>query len=296
MRDYIDIYKTGMLDKKIERFYKRLESCDLCPRKCKVNRHEYEKGVCKTGTKAVIASYGPHFREEEPLVGKYGSGTIFFSNCNLLCNFCQNSDISYEGKGFEVDDIQLADIMIDLQNRNCHNINFVTPTHVVPQILSALKTAIEKGLNIPLIYNTSAYDSIETIKTLSGVIDIYMPDFKFWNPKYSKITCNVNDYTEIAKEVVKEMFRQKGDLTVNKAGIAVKGLLIRHLVMPNDFSGTKDVLNFIYNEISKDSYVNIMPQYRPAGIAYDIKEISKSLNYDEYLNAVEYAEKIGLKT
>ncbi len=291
---YIQPYKSSQLINCIEILTKRLSNCDLCPRNCKINRLKGEKGICSTGQNVIVASYGPHFGEEAPLTGKFGSGTIFFSNCNLLCNFCQNYDISHEGRGVEISIEQLAGIMISLQDRGCHNINFVTPTHVVLQIMQALKIAIDNGLNIPLIYNTSAYDSIETIKLLDGIIDIYMPDMKFFDNKVAELTCNVSDYVENAKSSILEMHRQVGDLLINPEGIAVKGLLIRHLIMPHNFSGTEQVLDFIAEEISHETYVNIMPQYRPEGEAYSVKEISKSLDYSDYINAGKYADRIGL--
>ena len=291
---YIKAYKNGTLQECIKIFSGKLDSCDICPRKCKVNRNNNETGVCNTGKNAVLASYGPHFGEEAPLVGRFGSGTIFFSNCNLLCNFCQNFDISHEGRGVEMNYKQLADIMVSLQERGCHNINFVTPTHVVPQILQALKIAIEKGLNIPLVYNTSAYDNIETIKFLDGIIDIYMPDMKFFDNKVAELTCNAPDYVENAKSSIIEMYRQTEKLLINEKGIALKGLMIRHLIMPNNFSGTEQVLNFIAEKISHETCVNIMPQYRPEGEAFKIKEISKSLDYSDYIKAKEYANSIGL--
>lgn len=291
---YIQSYKTYQLEKSIDILAKRLNSCDICPHKCKVNRNINERGICNTGQNPILASYGPHLGEEAPLTGRFGSGTIFFSNCNLLCIFCQNYDISHEGRGVEVNIEQLAGIMISLQDRGCHNINFVTPTHVVPQILQALKIAIEKGLNIPLIYNTSAYDCVETIKLLDGIIDIYMPDMKFFDNKVAELTCNVSDYIENAKSSILEMHRQVGDLMINAEGIAVKGLLIRHLIMPHNFSGTKQVLDFTAENISLETYINIMPQYRPEGEAFSVKEISKSLDYSDYINAKKYAESIGL--
>ncbi|MCK4695222.1 MAG: radical SAM protein, partial [Candidatus Cloacimonetes bacterium] len=262
---YLETFKNGLLQEKIKQAYNLLENCSLCPRKCGVNRLEDEKGICKTGKKAMVSSYNAHFGEEAPLVGRFGSGTIFFTNCNLLCNFCQNYDISHEGHGYEVDDEELAAMMIHLQRLGCHNINFVTPSHVVFQIISALEIAIEKGLSIPLVYNTSAYDSVETIKLLDGVFDIYMPDFKFWDKKVAEITCHARDYPEVARSAILEMHRQVGDLVFDSKGIAKKGLLIRHLVLPQQLSNTKEIMRFISEKISRNTYVNIMPQYRPCG-------------------------------
>ncbi len=291
---YFETFKKGLLQKKIKQVYCLLEGCRLCPRKCGVNRLEDEKGICKMGKKAMVSSYNAHFGEEATLVGKNGSGTIFFANCNLLCNFCQNYDISHEGHGYEVSDEQLADMMITLQNKGCHNINFVTPSHVVPQILSSLEIAIEKGLNTPLIYNTGGYDNVETLKLLEGIFDIYMPDFKFWDVVIAERTCNAPDYPEIARKAVAEMHRQVGDLKIVNNGIAIHGLLIRHLVLPNKLAGTKKIARFIAKEISPDTYVNIMSQYHPCGKAYEIKELSNFLTQKEYNDAVESAKEEGL--
>ncbi|MEN8122345.1 MAG: radical SAM protein [Bacteroidota bacterium] len=292
---YLETYKKGHFKKIVRQLESALDSCELCPRKCKSNRNLDKIGICNTGKLAKVASYGPHHGEESCLVGRNGSGTIFFSNCNLLCNFCQNFDISHEGIGYEVSSIELAEIMLNLQKRGCHNINFVTPSHVVPQIVFALEIAISKGLNIPLIYNSSAYDKVETLQLLYGIMDIYMPDFKFMDPKVAKITCNAEDYPEVAKNVLKEMYRQVGNLKINKNGIATNGLLIRHLVMPSDFSGTIDVLKFITKEISINSFVNIMPQYRPEGRANKTPKISHSLKSDVYYKAINDADLLGIK-
>jgi putative pyruvate formate lyase activating enzyme len=291
---YIKTFRNGLLKEKIEKAYKILKSCVLCPRRCKINRLSDEKGVCKTGKQAVVASYDPHFGEEAPLVGTNGSGTIFFTHCNLLCNFCQNFDISHQGFGSEVDDEELAHMMLTLQKRGCHNINFVTPSHVVPQILSALDIAVEKGLNIPLVYNSGGYDSVETLKILEGVFDIYMPDFKFWDPKISELTCNAPDYPEIARLALIEMHRQVGDLILDENSIAQNGLLIRHLVLPNNLAGTRDIMKFIANRISKNSYINIMAQYRPCGNAFKIKELNRHLDANEFKEALRMAQEEGI--
>ncbi|MCK4654065.1 MAG: radical SAM protein, partial [Candidatus Cloacimonetes bacterium] len=235
-----------------------------------------------------------HFGEEAPLVGRSGSGTIFFTNCNLLCNFCQNYDISHEGHGHEVTDEELAEMMLLLQSRRCNNINFVTPSHVVPQILSALEIAIEKGLSVPLVYNTGGYDNVETLKLLEGVFDIYMPDFKFWDSEVANKTCNAPDYPEVVRKAVAEMHRQVGDLVIDKNGIASSGLLIRHLVLPKGLAGTREIAEFIANKISSNTYVNIMPQYRPCGKSYEMEELSNFLTQKEYNNAVQSAKEEGL--
>jgi putative pyruvate formate lyase activating enzyme len=291
---YIKTFENGLLKKKIETAYEVLQSCVICPRRCKVNRLSDERGICKTGKQAAVASVDSHFGEEAPLVGTNGSGTIFFTHCNLLCNFCQNYEISHQGYGREVDDQELAHMMLNLQKRGCHNINFVTPSHVVPQILSALETAVQKGLNIPLVYNSGGYDSVETLKFLEGVIDIYMPDFKFWDPGIANLTCNAPDYPEVARLAMVEMHRQVGDLIIDENGIAQKGLLIRHLVLPYGLAGTREVMRFIAKKISKNSYVNIMAQYRPCGNVSETQELCHHLDANDFKEALQIAEEEGI--
>lgn len=291
---YIKAYENGDLLCKSEKAHKLLGNCNLCPRRCNVDRTKNEPGVCKTGVLAKVASYNAHFGEEAPLVGQNGSGTIFFSNCNLLCSFCQNYDISHEGWGREVTTAQLAEIMIQLQNSGCHNINFVTPSHIVPQLLSALIIAIEKGLKIPLVYNTSGYDRVHTLKLLEGVVDIYMPDFKFWDPDVARQTCNAGDYPEVARKALLEMHRQVGNLYIDADGLARRGVLVRHLVMPQNMAGTRDVMQFIARKISPDTYVNIMSQYRPCGRAADIDALDATIGVQEFKKAVEIAKDMGL--
>lgn len=291
---YLETFKKGLLKKKAETAHKLLKSCVVCPRNCKVDRLSDELGICKTGKKALVASYDPHFGEEAPLVGTSGSGTIFFSYCNLLCNFCQNFDISHRGYGRTVNDEQLAHMMLQLQKNGCHNINFVTPSHVVPQILSALEIAVNQGLNVPLVYNSSGYDSVATLKILENVVDIYMPDFKFWDPKIAEKTCDAPDYPEKARNALKEMHRQVGDLTVDKKGIAQRGLLIRHLVLPNQLAGTRKIMKFIAGQISTNSYVNIMPQYRPCGELSNTQELNRHLEGNEFQQALEMAKEEGI--
>ena len=291
---YIETYKKGLLKKKAEYARKILASCVLCPRQCKVDRLLGETGICKTGSRAMVSSYNAHFGEEAPLVGQNGSGTIFFTHCNLLCVFCQNYDISHEGCGEEVSDEQLAGIMLALQKSGCHNINFVTPSHVVPQILSALGIAVEKGFCIPLVYNTGGYDRVETLKILDGVIDIYMPDFKFWDPYIAGKACEAKDYPEAARNALAEMFRQVGDLVVDASGIAQRGLLVRHLVMPHGHAGTREVMRFIANKISKNTYVNVMFQYRPCGNVYQFKEFSSRPSDRDFNEAVKAAKEEGI--
>jgi len=271
-----------------------LKACTICPRKCGVNRFENELGHCKTGRQAVVSGFHPHFGEEPELVGSHGSGTIFFSHCNLLCNFCQNFEISHLGEGRAVDEGELAGFMLELQGMGCHNINLVTPTHVAPQITAALEIAREKGLTVPLVYNSSGYDRVSTLKLLDGLVDIYMPDFKFWSAEVAEQTCQAPDYPAVARRAITEMYRQVGSLQTNSAGIARRGLLIRHLVLPDNLAGTREICEFISKKISPDTYVNIMPQYRPCGLASQTRGLDRRLTAKEYLAAVRIARDQGL--
>jgi putative pyruvate formate lyase activating enzyme len=291
---YLKSYHNGLLKKRAEILKGNLKCCNLCPRNCRADRLSEETGICKTGEHAIVSSYNPHFGEEAPLVGQHGSGTIFFTHCNLLCNFCQNYDISHLGYGHEVGDRILADMMLSLQALGCHNINFVTPSHVVPQILSALLLAVKDGLNVPLVYNSGGYDKVSTLKMLDGIIDIYMPDFKFWDPEISKLTCDVYDYPQISRNALKEMHRQVGDLVLNDSGIAERGLLVRHLVMPYNIGGTEQIMKFIAEEISVNTYVNIMPQYRPCGKAYENNLLNRPISHEEFFMAVSAAKQYGI--
>lgn len=291
---YIETHRTGKLAERIKELFRILENCCLCPRQCEVNRLDDERGICKTGRLAKVSSFNPHFGEEDPLVGRHGSGTIFMTNCNLLCIFCQNWEISHQQEGNEVTSKTLAGMMLHLQRMGCHNINFVTPTHVVPQILDALVYAIEGGLNIPLVYNSGGYDAVETLKLLEGIFDIYMPDFKFWDPEMAHKYLKARDYPERAREALKEMHRQVGDLNLDKNGIAQKGILLRHLVMPEGIAGTRDIMRFIAKEISPDTYVNIMNQYRPCGLAYRHKPLDRSITQTEYEKALAEAHEEGI--
>lgn len=290
---YIKLYETGELKNRIDIAYDMLSDCRLCPRECGVNRLNGEKGFCKAGEFAMVSSVGPHFGEEPSLVGRHGSGTIFFTNCNLDCVFCQNYDISHLGKGKEIEASQLANAMLSLQNLGCHNINFVTPTHYAPQILNALIIAIEDGLVAPLVYNCGGYESIEIIKLLDGIIDIYMPDMKYGDNDMAERYSNAKSYFDIAKSVISEMYRQVGDLSTNKSGIAEKGLLVRHLVMPDNISGTGKVIDFIAS-LSNNTYLNIMDQYRPQYRACDYPEINRRIASEEFEKAIFLAKKAGL--
>jgi len=291
---YLELHRKGELLKKARNALRLLESCRLCPRECGVNRLKNETGYCKTGRTARIASYNTHFGEESSLVGTHGSGTIFISSCNLLCSFCQNYEISHLREGAETGPAQMAGMMIHLKEMGCHNINFVTPTHVVPQILEALLIAVDRGLDIPLVYNSGGYDKPETLEILDGIFDIYMPDFKFWDGKWSDRYCHAPDYKERAAAAIREMHRQTGDLIMDDNGIAVKGLLIRHLVMPNNVAGTADIMNFIAKEISDNCYVNVMDQYRPCGNAACDDFINRRLYSNEFKLAIEKAREAGL--
>jgi putative pyruvate formate lyase activating enzyme len=242
-----------------------------------------------------VSSYTPHYGEEAPLVGTNGSGTIFFTHCNLLCIFCQNFDISHEGIGQEVSAEQLAAIMIDLQRMGCHNINFVTPSHVVWQILEALAIAAENGLRVPLVYNSGGYDRVETLQLLEGVFDIYMPDFKFWDPRVAEETCNAPDYPEVARNALREMHRQVGDLVIDGNGIARRGLLVRHLVLPESLAGTREIMRFIADDISTNTYVNIMTQYRPCGRAAEVRELAAYPTENDFQKARRAAIEAGIR-
>jgi putative pyruvate formate lyase activating enzyme len=284
----------GTLAARAEKALEGLESCCLCPRECGVNRLEGETGYCRTGRRAKVASYNAHFGEESPLVGRYGSGTIFFSSCNLLCNFCQNYEISHLGEGVETGPEEIAGMMLQLAERGCHNINFVTPTHVIPQVLESLIIAIDGGLKIPLVYNGGGYEKVETLRMLEGVFDIYMPDFKFWEEKWADRYCCAPDYRKRATAAIREMHRQTGDLMINEQGLAERGLLIRHLVMPNNIAGTSDIMGFIAEEISLNSYVNVMDQYRPCGMAQGDEYINRRLDAREFREAMDAAREAGL--
>jgi putative pyruvate formate lyase activating enzyme len=243
----------------------------------------------------VVASYHAHFGEETPLVGRNGSGTIFFSNCSLQCNFCQNYEISHLGEGRALTDDQLATIMLDLQQTGCHNINLVTPSHVVPQILAAVNLAAHRGLVVPLVYNCSGYDRVETLWLLDGIVDIYMPDFKFWDSKVARDTCKAPDYPELAKQALLEMHRQVGDLTIdNASGLAYKGILVRHLVLPGGLAGTEKIMAFLADSLSRNTYVNVMSQYRPCGRAREMPALAVALSPAEYDQAVRAATEAGI--
>lgn len=269
-----------------------LNSCVICPRNCRVNRIGGELGECMIGPAPVVSSFGPHFGEEPPLVGKHGSGTIFFTGCNLHCVFCQNYEISQLRYGETVDCHRLADIMIHLQDIGCHNINLVTPTHQVPAIIEGLAIAVSMGLTIPIVYNSGGYDSVETLRLLDGIIDIYMPDMKYGDNAVGRRLSGVPDYWDRSREAVSEMHRQVGDLAIDE--IAVHGLLVRHLVLPNGLAGTEKVMRFIAEEISSWTYVNIMDQYRPCYLASEDPDICRPITREEFDEAIRMAVSAGL--
>ena len=271
-----------------------LEACRVCPRDCGIDRTQNEKGFCEAGFLPEVSSYSPHFGEESPLVGHRGSGTIFLTHCNLGCLFCQNYSISHTGEGRKITTRRLAEMMMELQRLGCHNINFVSPTHFVPQILSALPQAMEMGLNIPLVYNTGGYDSVETLRLLDGIFDIYMPDFKYSQGTISQKYSQAPDYPAVAKGALKEMFRQVGDLQINEQGIAQRGLLVRHLVLPGGLAGTQDVMRFLAAEISTNTYVNIMDQYYPCGNIPLDSPLRRRITSAEYDEALAIAKKEGI--
>lgn len=282
------------LQERAEIAFARMEHCNLCARRCDVNRLDGKLGVCKTGLRARVSSYGLHMGEEDPLRGWKGSGTIFFARCNLRCVFCQNYDISQTDAGNEVTSQELAVIMLELQAMGCHNINLVSPSHVVPQILSALLLAVRGGLSVPLVYNTGGYDALETLQLLDGIVDIYMPDMKYSNGGNAKRYSRAMDYPRVNCEVVREMYRQVGDLQIGGDGLATRGLLVRHLILPHDLAGTKQIVRFLADEISVNTYLNLMAQYRPAYNASRYPELNRRITADEYDAAVRMAKEAGL--
>jgi putative pyruvate formate lyase activating enzyme len=282
------------LRERVEQALEILGNCHLCPRHCHVNRIQDKTGKCNTGRQSIVSSFGAHFGEESPLVGSGGSGTIFFTYCNLKCCFCQNYAISQLGEGQETKADELAGMMLYLEHQGCHNVNFVSPTHVVPQILEALEIAIKEGLSVPLVYNSGGYDSLEVLKILDGIIDIYMPDMKYSDEQNAERLSGIKGYPEANRAAVKEMHRQVGDLQINDHGVATRGLLVRHLVMPRGLAGTAGVCRFLSREISKNTYLNVMSQYRPCFKASEIPQLARSISREEFAEAVEIARNCGL--
>ena len=292
---YVALHRSGELRERVREAYTRLAACDICPRRCGVNRRQSAKGaVCRTGEKAWVSSCQAHFGEESPLVGTRGSGTIFFTHCNLRCQYCQNFDISQLGHGEEVEPEGIAAMMLRLQNRGCHNVNLVTPSHVVPQILAAVLVAVEAGLRVPLVYNTGGYDALDTLALLDGVVDIYMPDMKYADAEVGRAYSGVEDYPAVNREAVKEMRRQVGDLQVDDRGIATRGLLVRHLVLPNDLAGTAAIVRFLVAEVSAATYLNVMDQYRPCYNVGSLPKLNRRIAVQEFDEAIRLAHEAGL--
>ena len=293
---YLELWQSGGLARRVELGLTKLADCVLCPRNCRINRLEDKKKVCRTGRYATVSSHFAHFGEERCLRGKYGSGTIFFSWCNLRCVFCQNYEISWAGVGRSTKPEELAGMMLQLQEQGCHNINLVTPEHVVPQLLEALLLAVEHGLRLPLVYNTSAYDSLDSLRLMDGIVDIYMPDFKFWDPESARRYAKAPDYPETARSAIKEMHRQVGPLVVDEQGIALRGVLLRHLIMPGGVAGTEDIMNWIGRELGPKTYVNLMAQYHAAGRVGDAEypEINRCVSPSELEQAIEAFHSAGL--
>lgn len=293
---YLALLASGELGKRVAAAYDLLQDCVLCARYCHVNRRTGSAGaVCRTGEKAIVHSYGPHHGEEDPLRGWAGSGTIFFSGCNLRCVFCQNWEISQKRIGEEVEPEAIAAMMLSLQRAGCHNINLVTPSHVVAQILAAIHIAARQGLSLPIVYNTGGYDSPEALALLDGVIDIYMPDMKYGDSETAHRYSHVRGYWEVNQACVREMHRQVGDLVIDEQGLARRGLLVRHLVLPGDLANTENVLAFIAREISPNTYVNLMAQYYPCYRAQDYPPLDRPITAEEYRRALAVAEHFGLK-
>ena len=291
---YLEPFNNGKLQKISEEAFKLLESCSICPRKCGINRLKDQKGFCKTGLKAKVFSSLQHQGEEPPVSGSHGSGTIFFANCNMACLYCQNYEFSQLGQGREVEPKELAAMMLELQKSGCHNINFVTPTHVMPQILKALEIAVPLGLQIPLVYNTGGYELPEIIKLLEGIVDIYLPDMRYGVSEAAMKYSAAPNYPKYNRESIKEMHRQVGIADIDEFGIIKKGLIIRHLVLPNNISGTEEIMKFLAEEISQDTYISLMSQYLPYYRASEFKDTSRRLNAKEYEAAQEVMHRYGL--
>jgi len=293
--NYQRLFREGRFEERIAEGLQLLRSCSLCPRRCGVNRLEDEpSGMCGIGRRAEVASYNAHHGEEPPISGWAGSGTIFFSHCNLMCAYCQNYPISQLGEGRQAKAENLAGMMLSLQEQGCHNINFVTPSHVVPQILEALALAASRGLRLPLVYNSSGYDSLEELSLLDGIVDIYMPDSRYGDNGEAAEYSGVKDYVEVNRAALKEMHRQVGDLILNAEGLARRGLLVRHLILPHGLAGSEEVLRFLAEEVSPRTYLSLMAQYFPAYKAVKEERLQRRITAREYERAVELAERYGL--
>ncbi len=293
---YLALLQSDELAARVSKGLEKLADCALCPRGCHVERSSGELAVCHCGRHARVSSYFPHFGEEDCLRGTKGSGTIFFSGCNLRCVFCQNFDVSWQVEGEVVSPDRLARMMLELQACGCHNINLVTPEHVVPQILEALLIAAKGGLRLPLVYNTGAYDGLDSVRLMDGIVDIYMPDFKIWDPEMARRYLRAADYPETARQAIREMHRQVGPLIFDGDGVARRGLLLRHLVMPGDICSTGEIMRWVACELGTDTYVNVMPQYRPSGKvrSAEYPEINRYLRQEEFRRAITAAREAGL--
>jgi putative pyruvate formate lyase activating enzyme len=292
---YLRLEREGELARRARELYSIYRNCRLCPRQCGVNRLKGEKGVCQAASRAKVYSAHPHFGEERPLVGRGGSGTIFFSHCNLLCVFCQNWEINHRGDGSPASDEAVGRMMLGLQDVGCHNVNLVTPTHCVPNIVQGLRTAIRLGLRVPLVYNCGGYEPVEILKLLDGIVDIYLPDFKYADGELAaRFSSGARDYPEVAAAAISEMHRQVGELVTDERGIALRGLMIRHLVLPNGIAGTEKFVQFVASKLSKSTYVNIMGQYRPEHRAWEFPELARRTTAAEFRQAVGFAQQAGL--
>jgi putative pyruvate formate lyase activating enzyme len=291
---YLSLHSRGVLEQRLRSLEEMTAPCVLCPHRCGVDRRGSKDGRCKSGLLPIVSSLGPHFGEERPLVGGGGSGTLFFTNCNLSCIFCQNYDISHLGQGREVSCRELASMMVSLQERGCHNINFVTPTHMVYAIVKALIDAVPMGLRLPLVYNSGGYDSVETLRLLDGIFDIYMPDFKYWDDETALQLSGAGDYPEVARNALLEMHSQVGDLSLDERGIAERGLLVRHLVLPQNLAGTDRVIDFLHG-LSPDTYLNLMDQYHPSYRARECPALRRRVTLQEFDEAVTYAKRAGMR-
>ncbi|MEW6674041.1 MAG: radical SAM protein [Thermodesulfobacteriota bacterium] len=292
---YLELDRTGELSRRVKEARTIFEECRLCPRRCGVNRLAGEKGFCRAPSRVMVYSAQPHYGEEISLTGREGSGTIFFSNCNLRCVFCQNWPIAHAGEGKQIEDEDLAGLMLFLQQVGCHNINLVTPTHVMPNILKAVQLAGRKGLRLPLVYNTSGYERLEILELLNGIVDIYLPDLKYMDPKQARTySSGAADYPEVTQQAIIEMHRQVGTHQTDADGIARRGLMIRHLVMPNRVAGTEQFVRWVARSLPRSTYVNIMPQYHVAYRAFEFPQIARGITVEEFLEAMDWAETYGL--
>lgn len=292
---YLNLLRTGELQARVQEGYARLSRCNICAWECAIDRRIGKMGVCRTGEHPRVSSYGAHMGEEDSLRGWNGSGTIFISRCNLHCQFCQNSDISQTDAGETVSPDDMARMMLELQAVGCHNINLVSPSHVVPQILAAVAIAAQAGLRLPLVYNTGGYDSLASLRLLDGVIDIYMPDMKYASAQNARYYSRIRNYPTVNQEAVREMHRQVGDLQLDEKGLAQRGLLVRHLVMPNNLAGTGQIVRFLADEVSPDTYINLMDQYQPAYKSKQYPRINRGITQEEYQHAVDMAHDAGLQ-